>query len=172
MNVLDYIAQSRIALDYLSRSVAIQKTMPSVSVKNFYQDFLEKNGIQEKQGKNVLFTPGVILGHLYVCLVLPNETYYNQIPQTPLSDLADDKWGNIVIKKGEVNNLQNILRRIRNSLAHNHFSFDDDWTMLFRDGRNNEIEIEMAFNDLIAFTERCSRLWVECIRNDTTAGDH
>lgn len=63
-------------------------------------------------------------------LVFPRERYLNQIPKTPLRQLEAEGWPAIRTTYGEVraNNLWQLTRLLRNSIAHCNVRFvaDDD----------------------------------------------
>ena len=104
------------------------------SYKDFLPDLIKRsvNLVEEYQGdKEVTLLINCLLG----LLVLPKEKCYDKIPETPLKDLND--WGirDTHIRHGRCDcckrpfntiNLRQLVRRMRNSVAHMKIRVLDD----------------------------------------------
>jgi HEPN pEK499 p136 len=101
-------------------------------------------------------------------LVFPQQEFVDRIPETPLSELERDGWPMPKVRRGadRVNNLNQLIRYLRNAIAHFNIEFVGD-------GRNqvsvlrvwNETpngvktwEAELSVTDLRGITERFIRL--------------
>lgn len=161
----DWVCQSLISVDFLSQFVAALQTVPAASISDFYQVFLKKYSLPDMPGKTVIFTPGVILGLLYVAIVLPKEEIVQAIPETGLGDLDEGRWGRIQINlwdyNGERRNLRSLVKHLRNSLAHGRFCVSEDWSFVFSDNRpgrsETEFRVTMDFESLGRFVEALAK---------------
>lgn len=52
---------------------------PDISLKSFYDNFCTNIGLEIEEGKNVAFTPGVVLGATYIlCVIALKESQDNK----------------------------------------------------------------------------------------------
>ena len=97
-------------------------------------------------------------------LVFPQQNYINQIPETPLDDLKRDGWPVPNCQRGpdEVRNLNQLIRYLRNAIAHFNIEFIDDGQNQLRllkvwnenrDGVKTW-EAELSVSDLRGIAER------------------
>ena len=137
---LDLIAQAHVQADFLKRFVACLNQAPHTTLEEFYARFLSLYGKTARPGFNVLRTPGSMLGILYVLIVLVKESYYDYIPKTPIADLDPNQWGTIEVRVFVGNqNLRNLVRLLRNAIAHAQIEIDDGLTIRFL-GRDKDTE--------------------------------
>jgi HEPN pEK499 p136 len=76
------------------------------------------------RGENV-FEVTQLANSLLGLLVFPQQRYMSSIPDTPLSDLVSQGWPKIRTTAGALpeENLQQLLRMLRNSIAHCNVEF-------------------------------------------------
>lgn len=72
-----------------------------------------------------------LINSLLGLIVLPQQSYFDEIPKTPLTDLKKSGWPQPLMQ-GELpedfNNLNDLMRYIRNSIAHFNIEFFSDET--------------------------------------------
>jgi len=138
----DIVAQSFLSLDFPAQYVATMNTpaLNNVGITDFYNAFCRKNGVSGNGNSNVLFTPAAILGHLYTTFLLPQQSLFDSLPKT---NIESDLWG-ICIKKGQCGNLNQMARRMRNALGHNHFTVTKSLAFTFWDARPPANSVEQA----------------------------
>ena len=78
----------------------------------------------EEQGASV-FEVTQLANSMLGLLIFPQQRYMNHIPETPLSDLVEQGWPEIKPTEGklEKDNLKQLVRTLRNSLAHCNVEF-------------------------------------------------
>ena len=81
----------------------------------------------QSRGENV-FEVTQLANSLLGLLVFPREHYMKSIPNTHLSELAEQGWPTIRTTHGKLkqNNLKQLMRMLRNSIAHCNVEFIAD----------------------------------------------
>jgi len=161
-SLIDLVAQSHLAIDFLAQFVAIKNTVPNASVADFYAAWQTKNKITPINGKTEIFTPAPILGHMYVSLVLVQQQLIDHMPSDTYACYDRQTWGDFRVHADPVlaakdklwkdNSwktvgdlpLSYIIRRMRNSLAHGNFTVAKDWTFVFYDDRNFRSKLDVT----------------------------
>jgi hypothetical protein len=102
-------------------------------------------------------------------LVFPREEFVAQIPETPFAELLQDGWPAPRVGKGfpEVPNLRELIRYLRNAIAHFNIAFLADanqqiigvrvWNTPPR-SRKKTWEAELSMSDLRSIAERFTAL--------------
>lgn len=132
-SITDIVTQSFLNIDFPAQYVATMKTtgLENVGITDFYNAFCKKNGVSGCGDTNVVFTPATILGHLYITFLLPQQSLFNSLSENEIDTIA---WG-ISITKGKDKTMKDIARRMRNALAHNHFSVSKSMEFTFWDAK-------------------------------------
>ena len=104
-------------------------------------------------------------------LVFPREEFVDRIPETPLSDLKRNGWPIPKIRPGfpQVSDLKELVRYLRNAIAHFNIEFIDDGTnqiRLLRVWNINRMgaktwEAELGLGDIRGLAERFTELLLE-----------
>ncbi len=140
--------------------------------KEFIVDFAQRTRANlefieaaEQDGKSV-FEVTQLANSMLGLLVFPRENYTKNIPETPLSDLVNQGWPEIHTTLGKLpkDNLRQLMRMLRNSIAHCNVEFVADtdsvitgirlWNSITRNGRKSKTwQTELSIADLrtIAF---------------------
>ena len=96
-------------------------------------------------------------------LVFPQQKYFDQIPETPLADLKRDGWPVPKCLRGpeQVQNLNQLIRYLRNAIAHFNIKFIGDGTnqlhliRVWNENRGTKTwEAELSVTDLRGIAER------------------
>ena len=98
-------------------------------------------------------------------LVFPKEEYFDQIPETPLEELEVQGWPvpRVTGNFKQVSDLRQLIKYLRNAVAHFNLEFPDDGTNQLRqlrvwntDPRTNRTTwaAELTLDDLRALTRR------------------
>lgn len=162
----DLAAQVFLSLDFMAQFVSSLHAVPEASIKSFYHAFLQKNAVQHPPGTNVIFTPGLVLGALYVLVLLPEQLFYETIPTTPLETLSFSKWGRIEPRRcsQQDRNLRAVLRRIRNAIAHGHVAVSKDFSVTCYDDCKGSglygFEMVLSFDDIRRLMEAVTQSWM------------
>jgi hypothetical protein len=101
-------------------------------------------------------------------LVFPQQEFVDRIPETPLTELVRDRWPVPTVRRGadRVNNLNQLIRYLRNAIAHFNIQFVGDGrneVSVLRVWNENQNgvktwEAELSVMDLRGITERFIRL--------------
>ena len=124
---------------------------------DFKKDFPERtiDILKNYKGK---YEVTLLINCLTALLILPKERFYNQIPNVDIKNL--NGWG---LKKEHVRNvpctacgynLKDIVRRMRNAIAHMRIDTADDYNgniEMVRFIDNGGFEVEIPVEDLKAF---------------------
>lgn len=83
-------------------------------------------GIADEERK--LYEVTQLVNSLLGLLVFPREQYMKEIPKTPLSELVAKGWPEIKTTRGALpkENLHQLMRMLRNGVAHCNLEFDSD----------------------------------------------
>lgn len=129
--VSDLVAQSFLNVDFAAQFIAIMKTkgLENVAMCDFYKAFCDKNGVLQKNGENVIFTPALILGHLYVSFLLPQQEFFDSISSQKINS---NEWG-MKVTKGNGGDLRAVAICMRNAIAHQHFYVTKSFGFTFWD---------------------------------------
>jgi len=151
----DIVAQSLLSMDFPGQYIAMMnhQKLSNVGITDFYEAFCAKNGIVREEGKNILFTPALVLGHLYTVFLLPRESLFKSIEEDihlKNIQLTRDKWGIQIQGNSNDTTLPYVARRMRNALAHNSFVITKTMEFKFRDvnKNNDEVFYNFSFDDL------------------------
>jgi HEPN pEK499 p136 len=80
-----------------------------------------------------------LVNSLLGLVIFPQQRYFEKIPQTPLLQLEDEGWPKPLLNgqlPTDLNNLQDLMRYVRNSIAHFNIEFTSN-----NDRRINGIKI-------------------------------
>ena len=113
----------------------------------------------------------MLINCLTALVILPKERFYNQIPDLDIENLND--WG---LNKAHVRqvscttcgyNLKDIVRRMRNAIAHMRIETADDVNgdiemVRFKDLGNFEVEIPIE--DLKTFVKKLAEYVIGCVK--------
>jgi len=89
-------------------------------------EFIEQAARFEKDSQ--VFEVTQLINSLLGLIVFPRENYYENIPETPLAELEAQGW-KIPAVSGQfeqVKNLRQLMRYLRNAIAHSNLEFDSD----------------------------------------------
>jgi len=107
----------------------------NMEYKNLVTDFIERTQqnlkvIEEINKKDLLpvYEVTQLINSLLGLLVFPCESYYDQIPEIPLAQLVQKGWiiPRVSGKFQQVENLRELMRYLRNSIAHTNIRFLSD----------------------------------------------
>jgi len=154
-----------------------------MNYQNVVRDFAERTrrnlGIIEKlqreQPDSEIYEVTQLVNSMLGLLIFPQQRYFNSIPDTPLSDLANQGWP-VPLTDGEypdVGTLKELVRYMRNAIAHFNIEFMADpvsqqitglrlWNIRGR-GKTRKItwEAKLKLEDLRGITERFIELILE-----------
>lgn len=161
---LSILAQGFVLSAFLPYFISELHTNPNQSLVRFYSEFVSTLGQKYSKERNVIFTPGALLGLLYLMLVFPQQKFELKNPTLGF-DAIGDEWGKPTIelwndKYDKV--LEHLVRRLRNSLAHGRVQFDQKMNILFEDappGKNSKVDFKasMSLECLKVFTGKLAR---------------
>lgn len=109
----------------------------NISINEFYNEFIRT---YNAEGKYSLFNPASVLAFMYLTLVLPEQSFYNNIRN---DTIKEDEWG-IKIEIDQKLELGHIIRRLRNALSHNHVIVFKNMEFIFWDARPPKKDIAEA----------------------------
>lgn len=171
-NIKDIIAQSYLNIDFPAQYVATMNTsgLENVGITDFYKAFCKKNSVKQEINKNVLFTPSLILGYMYTTFLLPQQAFYDNIPEN--IELDEKEWG-VQVDLGKEHKLKYISRRLRNSLSHIHFIIYKNLEFIFWDAKpgitdikDAEVVYRFSFDNLMfKFIKKWSEFCLKQIQN-------
>ena len=143
----NFIFQSWVNLKFLEFYRCQIDNNSDITLKQFEKNWREKiNSIEFQIPNKASFN-----SNLYPLLIYPKEAFFDSIPDIAIDEI--NKKFNIQIEinvNNKVSNLQQLLRRMRNSIVHNRMKECDEW-YIFHDSNNKEkIEFKMkiSFQDL------------------------
>ncbi|MEW6202725.1 MAG: HEPN family nuclease [bacterium] len=156
---IDLAAQYFIIMDFLSWFVS---NLSEDKKSSIYREYCERINITKISGKNILFTPALLLGGMYVLLVFQKEALFPRIPQIAVNDLDVKEWGKINILEWKCvainQNLKNVIKRMRNAISHANFEIQECGNFLFKNKcpRADDFDfiVEFEFDDLKKFLEQ------------------
>ena len=129
------LAQGFVLSAFLSEFKINLDANPQQTLKDFYLQFEKKLGVSHIEGANVIFTPGVLLGLLYILIVFPQQKSSLKNPKLKLSYIKEG-WGEPEIElwnEHDPSELEVFVRRLRNSISHARIKFDNRMNMTFED---------------------------------------
>lgn len=101
----------------------------------------------EQDGENNVFPITQLWNSLLGLIVMPRERDERLIPETPISDLRTEGWPLPVEAVGDSDTLRDLVRHLRNAVAHGNvrFTADEDrqivsltlWNMPLRRGKGS-----------------------------------
>lgn len=89
-------------------------------------EFIEQAARFEEDGQ--VFEVTQLINSLLGLIVFPRENYYENIPETPLAELETQGW-KIPAVSGQfeqVKDLRQLMKYLRNAIAHSNLEFDSD----------------------------------------------
>jgi hypothetical protein len=119
-DAVDYVTNGMYSAGFLADITAciFSPIAESVTVAQFYRQWLKNSGAR---GLKAPFSPGAVLGHLYVGILFAKENWFDLVPNVAL-DESDQEWGlhdaKPVAPECDGMTLRYVVRRIRNSLGH------------------------------------------------------
>jgi hypothetical protein len=160
---IDIVAQAHVLADFLPQFVKCLVEAPDTTIKEFYYRYERRLGAEPQVGRNVAFTPGALLGILYILIVFQKEMTFDNLPSIPIDKLSPDEWGNLsaqVLEPGK--DLKYLIRRMRNSLSHANVEIADDFSFIFSDKEPKELSfsfvVKMTMEDLQKFVSQLTRV--------------
>ena len=122
-NVVDFVTNTMLSTHFLINfSVAVHDPIKSqVPIGQFYEAWLKYATPQERKSP---FHPGVFLGYLYCGLILTSEHWLSLVPKEEIAKAH--AWGMGAAHKRITGaaDLQDVVRRLRNALAHGRVRVD------------------------------------------------
>ena len=174
---ISILAQGFVLSEFLTEFISQLNGNPDQSLDNFYRNFESKIGCQYSKGMNVIFTPGSLLGLLYLLIVFPQQKFQLKNPTLKFDTILKG-WGNPEIRLWNDSDQRELLvfiRRLRNSIAHGRIQFDNSMNLIFEDARfrndktrNKKEEIvdfcvSMSLEGLKKFTEKLAHeIKIDC----------
>jgi hypothetical protein len=131
---MDFAARTQANLKIIER-LAKQDVLLLV---NNPSDEIDEDGVEAYEVTQLVNS---ILG----LIVFPQQRYYDQIPEIPLSQLEIEGWPKPLLQgeiPNDLNNLRDLMRYIRNSIAHFNIEFTSD-----SGGRINGVKIWNSRNN-------------------------
>jgi len=129
------VVQAQISISWLFESSNSQDSNLQAAVAKF-----------RAQNENCeLINPGILFAYAYITLVYPRETALEKISTTAL-DCSE-----FTFKAGKQKDL---IRRLRNSIAHGRYSISSDAVITFKDNcrcGNDPFEVEVSCGDFGSF---------------------
>lgn len=91
-------------------------------------EFVETHARQNPDA--TLFEVTQLINSLLGLLVFPQQRFYRSIPEIPLSQLSNEGWPSIstLVGTSSCNNLRDLMRYLRNAVAHFQIKFIADET--------------------------------------------
>lgn len=158
----DLIAQAHVLPAFLAEFIDCLVNRPHEQVGEFYTSFEQRIGAASIADKNVVFTPGAILAVLYVLIVYPQERFVNEIPEVPTEDLDAKEWGRMDWHMERPKHLRDLVRRLRNALAHANVEVTSEFGFRFRDRRDAKspfvFDVSMDLDAVRTFVEQLTRV--------------
>ena len=154
------------SFDFLKSFCAAIEKSPDRSLKDFYSEWHEKCHFQQEGVYPLANTLGVYLGGLFVLLVCPKQSSFDQIPKLSFDQLNAAKWGICDIRKwGRTDrNLRGFIRRMRNALSHFRITVEEEAScnkIIFRDQKDqkgtDDFEVVYESEELDKFIFRFAR---------------
>lgn len=126
VDMLDIVTNAMFSISFLQAITPIAfdaSRRNSVSVGQFYDEWLAKTKAGELK---IPFSLGAFAGYMYCGLIITNEHWLDQVPDTPAATCASE-WGlaGVTIATPRMANptLRYVVRRLRNALGHGNFRF-------------------------------------------------
>ena len=153
---ISILAQGFVLSEFLTNFVVALASRPDRSIGDFYRDFEAKFGREYVHGQNIVFTPGAMLGLLYLMIVFPKQAIGLKNPSIKVAQL-DASWGDIRIQIADKSDLtlKDLVRRMRNAISHSRVSFSSNMDFVFEDSpprKPTDIRILMSPGDMKKFT--------------------
>jgi hypothetical protein len=148
---------AKLSLDFLNDFVyAVQET-PKISLGSFFSQWQKKIPWNQPEPYALLNTD-VWLIHLYALILVPQQTFIDNIPDVPLTSLPSDIWGCPDIRlwpDDKPRTLRFLLKVLRNAVAHSRVQADPQCCFIFQDqlNENSPVHSMVAINhpDLFKF---------------------
>ncbi len=131
------VTQAQISISWLFQSTKTNDQNVQGALKAF---------TEEHEGCDII-NPGILMAYAYICFVYPRETAIKSIDDKRL----DFSKFNITIGQNK-----DVLRRLRNSIAHGRFSISSDAKITFTDNRKDGKDpfcAEISCGDLGSFVQ-------------------
>ena len=168
---ISILAQGFTLYSFITEFVSQLITNPNQPLDQFYKNFESKMRVPHLKGKNVIFTPGSLLGLLYLMIVFPQQKLKLKDPEQSFDSLLKE-WGipePTMWNDNDNGDLETFIKRLRNSVSHGRVQFDDSMNITFEDAPINDNKrknkkkgkvdfcISMSVEDLKKFTENLAR---------------
>lgn len=129
--------------------------------------------LQQSQPDSEVYEITQLINSMLGLLVFPQQRYMNRIPKMPLNELSEQGWSipKVVGNYPQVENLNQLVRYLRNAIAHFNLEFVSDgygkiqglivWNTDPR--RNGEItwKAELTIQDIENITDKFTNLLIE-----------
>jgi len=154
--VISLVAQGHVLSKFLSEFVQQLNKFPDQPLIDFYLSFEKHLGIPHKEGYNVVLTPGALLGILYLVILLPQQKSRLRNPSLVFDG---EEWGPPVVElwnTRDPRNLDVLIRRLRNSLAHSRIQFEPGHVIFEDRPRHGDVDfrVRMSLDSLSRFSSR------------------
>lgn len=147
----DLIAQSFIAVAFMSRFVAEMNKNPKTTLYDFYNHFCQEidSNLDNNQNQNILFTPGILIGLLFVVVTgIQNnikKINHNNINE-PISCFMTKYNCSIDFSSPSDSNMamMDFIRHLRNGIAHMRFSVNKNFCFNIEDKNDRAINFSCS----------------------------
>ncbi|MDX9690602.1 MAG: hypothetical protein EOM37_04045 [Proteobacteria bacterium] len=107
-----------------------EKNNPLITLGEIHGKFQKAFGISPAQDGFAFFNQNQFITSLFAYVCLPNASFYEELPKTNLKDLPKD-WGVEDLECADIE-LQELIRRMRNSIAHGDVEVTPDLQFTFK----------------------------------------
>jgi HEPN pEK499 p136 len=134
-----------------------EKNNPSITLGELQQKFVSQFSVHPSNEDFAFYNQYQFLTSLFAYLCYPSEKFYDELPDIAISSLVSG-WGTVNLAfNGSVKNL---VRHLRNSISHGHFSVSPELIFEFR---NREVTVIF---DHVKLHKFCQALAHWCITKD------
>lgn len=166
-NVKQLAVEAQLNLDFLHYFVLAVRDTPNITISTFFSKWQNKIKWNRPE-PYILLNTEIWLMHLYALIVVPQQTFFDDIPNVPLEALSPDIWGVIDIRLWPDNKsrtLKSLVRVLRNALSH-VWVLADRHCFIFQDRLNEKSFVHsiVAINtidDLYKFIMAFSRGYLD-----------
>ncbi len=135
-------------------------------------DFVREHAIEQPE----LYEVTQLVNSLLGLIVFPKESALQDIPKTSFNNLRRDLWPeSILVSDGSTNNLNKLITRLRNAVAHCNLGFVVDetnklsgislWNEVAEDKNARRVwQVVLTLDDLDALIGKLSALWTEKLK--------